>query len=186
MSKPGSTTRLDCKCLVMLHFRGPAGGPCEVSREELRSAGLVCLYSNDSFQQEMTRFSAPVQPWPESLKDEDLTHHVSTWASGAAQFWGYQGPLIESNMTSASLVLRRHKMFKGVTSLGAWIEILRNSSTTSPGRKKYRQISTAMDKWRLEDVARYWSNGVGQDGREVWRCSLRPPLCSMPLSTTMG
>ena len=173
-SKAGSTLQLDCTCIKASYYLGPPGGPCELSREKMRPKGVIWLYGNDSFLEEM-RFSASVYPWPLSLKDDDLIHHVGTWASEAARFWGDQGEshMLDSNMTSASLVVqdRRYKdaFWKDAAGLGAWIDTLRNSSIINPVRKKYGKIATAMDEWRLEDAARYFAQeGVGHDGQEVW------------------
>lgn len=194
-SKAGSTSQLNCTCMEFYAYQGPNGGPCKHSREKMRSKGIIWFDGNDSFLEEI-RVSASIYPWPQALKDDALTHHVSTWASEAAHFWGDQGPRIESESNkkrergwrraeegerkkenegeskSVSIVLRdcRYKdaFWKDATGLGAWIEVLRKRSSVGETHQKYRQVATAIDEWRLEDAARYWSNEVGHDGREVW------------------
>ena len=180
-SREGSTSRFDCTCREDLHYYGPAGGPCEIDRDRLRSKGIVWLFGNDSYRGEMARagVGASVEPWPESLRDSGLTQHSSTWPWEAARFWGDQGPRVEEPRLSGwsrrfwRLVLREHsyrdRFRKDATGLGAWVEALHNVSVIEhPTRKNYRRIGDALDEWRLGDAAQYLSQASDGQGREVW------------------
>ena len=179
MSNVGSISRLQCNCRTELHYYGPAGGPCEVSRAQLSAEGIIWLKGNQSFREAMSHFSTSIQPWPSLLNDSDLRHHTSTWVSEAARFWGDQGPHVEYldfwNWLSLFGILvlpkqaYKNAFWKDATGLGAWIETLKNVSTIDhPSRIQYRRIATALDNWHLEGAAQYLSQAGDHQGREVW------------------
>ena len=144
-------------CLCEQGYR-QGHGSCTVSSCDNK---VVWLFNSDNFTYELARHGVELTPWPRSLMDADLAHHLRVWTRDAARFWDSQTP--NSTLPSTSSAER---YVKDPSGLGAWVKPLRDSFHKAPSRKKYDRLASAISAWRLEEAAAMLSD-AHHNGREI-------------------
>jgi len=139
-------------------------GVCTVSS---CSDKVVWLFSTDNFTDELQRHGVALVPWPMSLMDADLTHHLHMWTKDAARFWDSQTASDALLMNVSAAAGAPAGRVKDASDLGAWVKPLRESFRKAPSRKKYDILASGISDWRLEDAAATLSD-AHHNGREVW------------------
>ena len=183
-SQVGSRSQRDCRCKRDEGFSGPDGGPCERTREGVVSfaEGTTWVFGSDNFSSAALRLNLSVAPWPHSLMDDALRHHLKAWPWDAARFWAQQGDVTEAFPWSLRDVLYRvwwavrpweqsyvDAFAQDASGLGAWIGPLRDVAAQDPSvltddRKRYARVAAAIEDWRLLDVAQTLADRDAREG----------------------
>ena len=152
------------------------GAPCHVSG---CPQNMIWLFSEDNFTFELVKQNVTLSPWPLSLRDADLEHHLQSWTAAADRFWRLQlcnescstcrdDVEITGEIAGQEGFYATHQStWIDASNLNDWVPQLQTSFEKSASRWKYRDIASAIKDWRLDEAARAFSD-VNVGGAEAW------------------